>query len=208
MIPYVWKKWRGAGTVIVLLALTGLLAQSSLAAPHVAAATCQSVAVNGEFENETGWQTSSSGSYSLFSDFLAHSGTQSAHLAGVDNATDSAVTTFALPADNTITLSFWWLVSSLENGSGYDSLSLLLTDSQGTPLYAVAGLTDLNASASWQQTSADLSAFAGQNVQLHLTARTDGSLVTDFFVDDLTVTACANSAGSLKLFLPMTSRNQ
>lgn len=207
MIPDRWKRWRRSGTAIVLLALLSLLAHSSLAAPHLTAATCQSVAVNGEFETGAGWQTSSSGSYALFSDFLAYSGTQSAHLAGMDNATDSAVTTLALPADHTITLSFWWLVSSLENGSGYDSLSLLLTDGQGAPLYALAGLTDLNANASWQQTSADLSAFAGQTVELHLTARTDGSLVTDFFVDDLTVTACANSAAAQKIFLPMTSRN-
>jgi len=70
------------------------------------------------------------------------------------------------------------------------------------------GLTDLNAASTWQQVQADLSAFAGQTVQLRLAATTDGSLVTDFFVDDLSVTACAATTATQKIFLPLTSRNQ
>lgn len=208
MIRDVWKRRWGMVAIVSILALASLVALPLQATPKVLAATCQDVSVNGSFENSTGWQTSSTGSYSLFSNFLARSGVQAIHLAGVDNANDSAVATLVLPADQTITLSFWWQVQSQENGGGYDALSLTLTDGQGKPLYAVAGLTDLNASALWQQTTIELSAFAGQTVQLHLAAKTDGSLVTDFFVDDLTVTACGSASTSQQIFLPMTSNNK
>ena len=139
---------------------------------------------------------------------MARSGAQAAHLAGINSATDSAVTSLTLPADRSIALSFWWQIHSEETAGGYDALSLLLTDSQGKPLYAVAGLTDLNAVSTWQQVQADLSAFAGQTVQLRLAAKTDGSLVTDFFIDDLSVTACAATTATQKIYLPLTKRNQ
>ncbi len=208
MIRQMWKTWRRAGVILSALLLVGLLGGVLLPAQRAAAASCQEVVADGGFENGTGWQTVATGSYSLFSNYLARSGAQAAHLAGVDNANDRAVTSLTLPADQaSITLSFWWQVYSTESAGGYDALSLVLADSQGTPLYAVAGLTDLNATTSWQQVQVDLSAFAGQTVQLILSAKTDGSLVTDFFIDDLSVTACGATTMQ-KLFLPITSRNR
>lgn len=206
MIRTVWERWRRTGLAFALVALAGLLVLPMTGGSPALAATCQEVAVNGGFESGDGWQTSSNGAYALFSDYLARSGEQAAHLAGVDNAADSAVTSLALPADSTIALSFWWQVQSQENGGGYDALSIVIADSQGNPFFVVAGLSDLNAADVWQETSVDLSAFAGQTVQLRMEASTDGSLVTDFFVDDLTVTACASA--TQQIFLPMTSSNR
>jgi len=207
MIRQLWKKWPRAGVVLAGLLVFGLLAGVLLLpARSVNAATCQELVADGGFESSAGWQTVATGSYSLFSNFLTRSGAQAAHLAGVNAAADSAVTSLTLPANQSIALSFWWQVHTEERAGGYDALSLLLTDSQGKPLYAVAGLTDLNAASTWQQVQADLSAFAGQTVQLRLAAKTDGSLVTDFFVDDLSVTACA--ATTEKIFLPLTNWNR
>lgn len=206
MIRQLWKAQRRTGVALSALLLLGLLAGVLLPA-QAAAASCQELMADGGFESGAGWQTNATGSYSLFSNYLARSGAQAAHLAGVDNAADRAVATLTLPADQTITLSFWWQVYSTESAGGYDALSLLLADSQGNPLYAVAGLTDLNATTSWQKIEVDLSAFAGQTVQLILSAKTDGTLVTDFFVDDLSVMACGTTAMQ-RLFLPLTSRNR
>ncbi len=209
MIRQLWKTWPKAGVALAGLLVFGLLAGALLLPAQAAkAATCQELVANGSFESSTSWQTVATGGYSLFSNFLARSGAQAAHLAGVNKAADSAVTSLALPANQTIALSFWWQVSTEESAGGYDAFTLLLTDSQGKPLYAAAGLTDLNAASTWQQTQADLSAFAGQTVQLHLAAKTDGSLVTDFFVDDLSVTACAATSATQKIFLPLTTRNR
>lgn len=209
MIRQLWTSWPKAGFALAGLLVFGLVAGALLLpAQRVNAATCQELVANGGFESSTGWQTVATGDYSLFSNFLARSGAQAAHLAGVNSAADSAVTSLTLPANQTIALSFWWQVSTEESAGGYDALTLLLTDSQGKPLYAVAGLTDLNATSIWQQAQADLSAFAGQTVQLRLATKTDGSLVTDFFVDDLSVTACAATDATQKLFLPLTTRNR
>ena len=209
MIRQVWKTWPRAGMALTGLLVFGLLAGVLLLpAQAVNAATCQELMTNGGFESSAGWQTVATGNYPLFSNFLARGGTQAAHLAGVNSAADSAVTSLTLPANQTIALSFWWQAHTEESAGGYDTLTLLLTDSQGKPLYAVAGLTDLNAASTWQQLTADLSAFAGQTVQVHLAAKTDGSLVTDFFVDDLSVTACAATTATQKLFLPLTTRNR
>lgn len=208
MIRQVWKRWPRAGVVLAGVLVLGLLAGVLLPAQSVAAATCQELVADSGFESGAGWQTVATGSYALFSNYLARSGAQAAHLAGVNRATDSAVTSLTLPAAHTIALSFWWQVHTEESAGGYDALTLLLTDSQGQPLYAVAGLTDLNASTAWQQAQVDLSAFAGQTVQLRLATKTDGSLVTDFFVDDLSVTACAATTTNRQIFLPMTSTNR
>lgn len=200
------KGWLGAGlTALLLLAVLSALLPST--GPATAAA-CQEVVGDGGFESGAGWQTTSGGGYALFNSFLPRSGAQSAHLAGVNSANDRAITSLALPAGHTITLSFWWRVHSEESGSGYDALSLTLTDSQGAPLYAIAGFTDLNASALWQQVQVDLSAFAGQTVKLQMDASTDGSLVTDFFVDDLSVSACGQASNAQRIFLPLTRNNR
>ena len=209
MIRQLWKTWPRAGIALAGLLVFGLVAGVLLLPAQSAnAATCQELVADSGFESGAGWQTVATGNYSLFSNFLAHSGAKAAHLAGVNSASDSAVTSLALPANQPIALSFWWQVHTEETAGGYDALSLLLTDSQGKPLYAVAGLTDLNAASTWQQTQVDLSAFAGQTVQLRLAAKTDGSLVTDFFVDDLSVTACAATTATKKIFLPLTNRNR
>ncbi|MBI3958625.1 MAG: hypothetical protein HY328_07435 [Chloroflexi bacterium] len=208
MIRQVWKKWRRASAALACLLALALIAAALLPAQPTAAASCQELMADGGFESGTGWQTVATGNYSLFSNFLVRSGAQAAHLAGVNSAADSATTSLTLPADHSIALSFWWQVHTEESAGGYDALSLLLTDSQGKPLYAVAGLTDLNATAVWQQTQVDLSAFAGQTVQLRLSATTDGSLVTDFFIDDLSVTACAATTTNRQIFLPLTSKNR
>jgi len=209
MMGTMGQKWRKTGVALACLLTLALFAAALLPAQPAAAATCQELVADGGFETGASWQTSTTGGYALFSNFLARSGAQSAHLSGVNNAADSAVTTLTLPADNSIALSFWWQVRSEETAGGYDALSLVLTDQQGAPLYAVAGLTDLNATATWQQVQADLSAYAGQTVQLRLASKTDGSLVTDFFIDDLSVQACAaTSAPNLQVFLPWTSNNR
>lgn len=208
MIRQLWTTWRRVGVALTALLVLGLLAGGLQPAQPVKAAACQELVADSGFESGAGWQTVATGSYALFSNFLVRSGAQAAHLAGVNSAGDSAVTSLTLPANQSITLSFWWQIHTEESAGGYDALTLLLTDSQGKPLYAVAGLTDLNAASTWQQTQVDLSAFAGRTVQLHLAAKTDGSLVTDFFVDDLSVTACAATTATQKIFLPLTKRSQ
>lgn len=157
-------------------------------------------------ESSTHWVAQSNGSYSLFSNYNTRSGSSAAYLAGVDGAQDSLRQTLALPAGNQLTLSFWWQVNSEESTSGWDGLSVLLANSQGTPLRSLFTVTDRNASAVWQQTIVDVSQYAGQTIQLQFNARTDNTLATDFFVDDVSVVACDTPSASTSIFLPRVQR--
>ena len=192
---------------VILLALLALILTTVVSRITAAQATnCTNLLTNTSLESNSGWNVQSSGSYALFSNHLAHSGTQAAHLAGVNNANDTLATTIQLPADKAaLNLSFWWQVVSEEENGDFDGLSVLVADSTGKTLKSLVTLGSANATGNWQQSTLDLSEFAGKSVQLKFWAQTDATLVTDFYIDDVAVTACTAGSG-FNVFLPMTSR--
>lgn len=198
--------WRLLVTALALLLVAG---SGLIASASVKASTdgCTNLVANGDMETSTGWNASTNGTYSLFSDYLVHSGAQAAYLAGVDNAVDNLSTgLLALPADQSVELSFWWQLQTEETSSGWDGLTVLVADAAGNPLRVLLTLSDANASAVWQQAKLDLSEYAGQSVQIQFKAQTDGSLATDFFIDDLSVTACSSVNAANQIFLPALHR--
>lgn len=193
--------------VMAVALLLALVAASSLALGSPAlAGSCQNLVADSGFESGAGWNASTQGNYSLFSQYLVHSGSKAAYLGGADGAVDRLTTTLTLPNDPVLLLNFWWQVQSEENGSAYDGMSMVVADAQGNPLRTIFSLSDANVSAFWQNQEIDLSDFAGQTVQLQLIAQTDANLPTDFFIDDLAVNACSATSGSMKIFLPVTRR--
>lgn len=168
---------------------------------------CSNLLTNGTFEANSGWVTQSTGTYDILSPYLARSGDQAAHLGGIDSANDSLSTTLHLPANlQSLTLSFWWQIDTQEAGNVDDGLTVVVADSAGHALKALLTLSSASAVQRWQQSEIDLSAFAGQTVQLQWLAQTDETLVTDFFIDDVAVTACAAGNQDFRLFLPITNR--
>ena len=198
------------GAVSVLLLTLMILAMGASRGVQAQTGSCSNVLANGGFETSTGWQTQSNGTYTILSNYQAHSGVQSAYLAGVNGANDHVSTTLTLPKAQSITFSFWWLVETQETSTGNDGLAVLVADSAGNPLKSLATMSDAdaNVTGAWQQLSVDLTEFAGQTVQLQFAAQTDGSLSTDFYVDDAAVTACAASVNvpHFSIFLPSTQR--
>ncbi len=188
--------------LVLALLMTGIAA----APQPVLAAGCTEVLTNGGLESAAGWTLDSSLGYDLLSPYLAHTGSQAAYLGGTDKATDRLSTTLTLPGDNSIMLRFWWQMRTQDLGLGNDGLSVLITDAAGVPLRTLLTITDANSANSWQQAGMDLSAFAGQTVQLQFLAKTDAALVTDFFVDDVSVTACSTAALNFHIFLPSVRR--
>lgn len=170
------------------------------------ASPCTSVLPNGSFESSSGWTLQTQGNYNILSDYVAHSGTQSAYLAGVNNAVDSVSTSVTLPAGQRVTMHFWWQVVTEENSGGYDGLSLIVLDGSGNPRQLLFSVGDANAVDTWQQSLVDLSEYAGQTIQLKFQGQSDGSLISDFFLDDVEVTACDMSQFSNWIFLPFTAR--
>lgn len=195
------------GKVTIFLALTLILAAGLGTATVAQTTDCTNLVADSGLESGSGWITEASGSYQIISGFQAHNGANAAHLAGVDNASDQLATTLALPADRpSVTLAFWWQIQSEEESGEFDGITVLVADAAGNPLRSMLTLGSSSASTQWQQTSVDLSEFAGQTIQLKFVAQSDSSLVTDFFIDDVTVNACSASAQGFRLFLPYTDR--
>ncbi|MFN8490253.1 MAG: choice-of-anchor J domain-containing protein [Caldilineaceae bacterium] len=153
--------------------------------------SCPNLVTDGSFESGRGWNIKSNGNYSVFSDVQAHTGGQSAYLAGMDNADDLLSTTVELPdGAPSLTFSFWWKVNSEDTRDPSDELKVQVADSNGEALKTLFTVGSNRAAKRWRQSSMDLSQFAGQTIQLQFAAETDGANITDFFVDDVEVTTC------------------
>lgn len=191
----------------IMLAVMLATAFASVGSGTVYANTCQNLITNGSIEESgNGWITQSNGSYSLFSNYQAYTGKQSAYLGGVDNAQDQIRQTLALPANQKLTLSFWWLVNTTEMSAGWDGMTVQVADANGVPLRVLFAVSDRSAGLSWKQATLDLSDFGGQTIQLQFNARTDDSLATDFFIDEVAVMACEPNQAGGKIFLPTLRR--
>lgn len=153
--------------------------------------SCPNLVTDGSFESGRGWTIESNGNYSVFSDVQAHTGGQSAYLAGMDNADDLLSTTVDLPTDAaSLTFSFWWKVNSEDMRDPSDELKVQVADRNGKALETVFTVGSNRASKRWRQSGVDLSQFAGKTIQLQFAAETDSANITDFFVDDVEVTTC------------------
>ena len=143
--------------------------------------------VNGDFEQGpgVGWAESSAKGYALVvNDFeaneLALRGTWSVWLGGADNEVSILTQQVTVPAGASV-LSYYYAVGSKESFCGYDFAGVRVNGS-------VVKTYDLCASAAtadWVRGTADLSAYAGQNVELAFVAQTDGSNNSNFFLDDV-----------------------
>jgi hypothetical protein len=157
----------------------------------VSAATCTNVVVDSSLEEGSGWITKSSGNYPILSTRLAHSGNQSAYLAGANNAQDMLATQLKIaPNATSVTLTFWWQIQSQEHSRFQDTLTVVIADAQGKALQSIATLSSREMSNQWQQRTLSLASFAGQTLQLQFHARTDADAATDFFVDDVEAVVC------------------
>jgi kumamolisin len=169
--------------------------------------TCQNLIANGSMESNGGWTAQTNGTYPLFSNYQAYAGIQSAYMAGVNSAEDTLSQTTSIPADYNATLSFWWLINSEEVSPGWDGMTVQVANGAGTPLHILFAASDRSASLVWQQTTLDLSEFAGQTIQLQFRARTDASLATDFYIDNVELMVCEKgSASESPIYLPILSR--
>lgn len=200
-----WTTARRVQLGLMILAVAAILAIGAVGPVMAEVNGCQELLVNGSMEGNDGWNVQTNGTYDLYSNYQARSGQRSAYLAGVNDATDMMRQTITLPANQQTTLRFWWLVNSEESSTGWDGLNVQIASADGTPQRVLFTASDRNADINWQQATIDLSEFAGQTIQLQIEARTDASLSTDFFVDDITLTACDLSAGGT-FFLPILRR--
>lgn len=141
---------------------------------------------NSNFEQgpEVGWQEYSSNGNKLIvsSDSLAvppHSGNWAAWLGGANNEYSTLEQQVIVPSPNPI-LTFWYWIDS-QDWCDYDSASVML----GAVTLVNYELCSANGTGGWVQQSLDLGAYAGQTQVLKFVAQTDGSLNSNFFLDDI-----------------------
>ncbi len=158
----------------------------------------QSLIQNGFFENGTSpWQQSSAGGYELIEAVNAHSGQYSAFLCGYTGCDDRIWQTFTVPATySTITITYWWYSDTGKTSKlCLDTFNSLLQTAGGTTIQLLQSACNTSVSNAWVPITVDVSAalvpYKGQTVTLLFrgTNASNRFLTTDFYVDDVTVTA-------------------
>ncbi|WP_030900097.1 hypothetical protein [Streptomyces sp. NRRL F-5126] len=118
------------------------------------------------------------------------SGSAMAWLDGYGRATTNTLSqTVSLPAGCTATLGYWLHIDTAETGTTpYDTMKVQVLGSSGAVLATVGSWSNTDAMSGYQQHTADLSAYAGQDVTLRFTATEGSKLQTSFVVDDTSLT--------------------
>lgn len=152
---------------------------------------------NGGFESgPMAWQQSSSGGYELIDNTNSRNGLYSAYFCGYGSCDDRLWQTFTVPVNYTkLTITYWFYSDTTKsNRTCLDTFSSRLVTTSGTTLRNMHQSCNASATNGWvQQTfdvTADLASYKGKQVVLFFRGtNSPGFQVSDFFVDDVTVTA-------------------
>lgn len=169
----------------------------------VGPAGCDELVVDGGFEGGgQGWIQQPSPplptGVTLIDPFFRRTGQLAAYMAGRNSADDRLSQTVMLPAGATsITLNLWWASFTEETAGSFDFLRAALYDPTSGALIVTLFSADNSTAADWTWEAApfDLAPYAGRTVVLRFTATNDAAgRPTIFFVDDVSIAACASAA--------------
>lgn len=158
----------------------------------------QVIIKNGGFENgQAPWQESSSGGYQIIQNLNAHSGQNSAYLCGYTGCDDRIWQTFTVPASyNKLTVSYWWYSDTNKSGRQcQDYFYSRVQTTSGGLIGAMQTSCNANVTNNWILVTYDvtgmLASYKGKQVTLFFrgTNVPNQYQPTDFFVDDVTITA-------------------
>ncbi len=202
--------WRVCLVLGLIFGLSGLLPAygPALAAPDAAAAQaagCVQAVANGGFESGAAqWTQSSNHTANLVSNFYPHTGSLGAYMGDANGADDRLSQIITVPAGViSPTLSFYWAMSTDEPSTSgtHDTLDVALYRTNGALLVdlTVPPLDNTATQYTWQQVTADLTAYAGQTVELRIQVTNDANYPTAFYVDDVSLQVCS-------VYLPLVRR--
>jgi subtilisin family serine protease len=149
------------------------------------------VIVNPGFENgTTGWIQTSSGGYPLISTSKPRTGSFGAWLAGYNSATESIGQTVTV-ASGSSTLRYWWQMTSSEGtATAYDYLRVRIYNGVTGALIATPRTwSNTSVRNVWSQDTLSLAAYVGQSVRIVFEGVTDSSIVSSFYIDDVSLGA-------------------
>ncbi len=179
--------------VLAVLAVFAPFRGTATAQAQAQGAACQELIVNGGFEQgHTGWATYSSKNYDPISNWYPYSGRYGAWLVSVNDEEGWVSQTVTLPAARTLQLSYLWSLYTEENpGGAFDLMKVQLLRVDGALVATLAAYNNDSADIwVWNPVTIDLSAYAGQTLQLRFWGKNDANEPSSFFVDDVSIEAC------------------
>jgi len=143
--------------------------------------------INGNFESGAfvGWDESSSNFYALVLADVGQNSSWGAWLGGYDYEISEITQNYKVPAPGG-TLRYAFRIAS-SDVCGYD-YGYIKVNNTNLKIY---NLCSSNATNGFVQGSANLSAYAGQTVTLKFRSTSDSSLISSFYIDNVTFTAGA-----------------
>ena len=158
---------------------------------------------NGGYESGTSpWLESAANAGQLISTDRPHTGADSAWLCGYNSCNDQIWEAMTLPASfSKLSFSFWYDSDTQDSGTTcHDNFYARIRTSAGATITTPVTLCNYPATNGWVQKTVDvttaLTPYAGQSVQVYFQGTSDATLTTDFFVDDVTLTATTSSSGT------------
>jgi photosystem II stability/assembly factor-like uncharacterized protein len=187
---------------------------------HYSLGNCEERLANRGFEGTGAWRLHTTAYPAAYTTARAHSGVHSLRT-GIAEGTDvesysSAAQTVTIPADLvSATLSLWWYPLSAEgdltgdlsaqNPDAVDRQYVLILDAEGELLQTL--LWTRSNAADWQLFTADLSAYAGQTVRIHVGTYNNGNgQRTAMYIDDVSLITC-RAATPGQIYLPNVLRS-
>ncbi len=173
--------------------------------------TCQELIRDGGFEGGgAGWEQH--GLFEMVDPTWPHSGKLGVWLGALNDVSEWISQDISLPpGTSSITMQFWWSLMTEEHpGAPFDYLRAQLYQPDGTTV--ITTTTTINDKSSydwyWNLATADLSAYAGQDVELRFWATTDATNPTNFFIDDVSIIACTDGATPTATVTPTATPTQ
>lgn len=196
-----YARWMGfVGSLLTLVLVgSGVLGVATQGVAKAAGpAACTELILNGGFESgATSWEVTTNGPYALVSAAFPHTGQSGAILGARDSAVDELGQAITVPAATTATLRFWWYMLTEETDADvWDRLDATIAAPASPSPVRLLRITDNSVPGSWQQASIDISTYAGQSIRLAFRATTDSDRPTDFYLDDVSLEACAGAAAT------------
>lgn len=188
------RRALAVNTAVCLAALLCALGAGMAPTPSHADTGCQELIVNGGFESgHEGWSQYTSSTFDVISPYYPHAGENSAWLVALNGEEGWISQPLTIPAGATdLRLDYWWSLVTAENPGGeFDFLRVQLLRVDNTLVATLATYSNESAESwLWNPARADLSAYAGQVVQIRFYAKNDMNRETNFFVDDVSLQAC------------------
>jgi len=163
----------------------------SLMIPVITAGRRCAAIPNGNFESgNTAWGEYSELGYEIITKafpagVLPHNGSYAAWLGGADNELSLIVQRLPIPSSCSFLTFYHWIDSS--DYCGYDFGLVIINET----LVGTYQLCAARNTGGWRVQSIDLSAYAGQTVDLIIAAVTDESILSSWYIDDVSFQASA-----------------